>query len=69
MSRQHRRLSVALAVLTASAGAATAAPPATPPADWPAYNRTLAGDRYSPLEEITTENAGQLALSCVYTLP
>lgn len=23
-----------------------------PPNDWPVYNRSLAGDRYSPLDEI-----------------
>ena len=33
------------------------------------YNRTLAGDRYSPLDEITTANVGQLAVHCIYTLP
>jgi len=69
MSKHHRRLSGALLSLTACVGVATAAPPATQPADWPAYNRTLAGDRYSPLAQITTENAGQLELRCVYTLP
>jgi hypothetical protein len=26
-------------------------------ADWISYNRTLQGDRYSPLKEITTANA------------
>jgi alcohol dehydrogenase (cytochrome c) len=69
MSKHYQCLSVALLALVAGVGTATAAPPATQPADWPAYNRTLAGDRYSPLAQITTENAGQLELRCVYTLP
>ena len=69
MSKHHRRLSVALLALNACVAVATAAPPATQPADWPGYNRTLAGDRYSPLAQITTQNAGQLELRCVYTLP
>ena len=39
---------------TATASAAPAASPTdkTPPGDWPDYNRTLAGDRFSPLAEI-----------------
>jgi alcohol dehydrogenase (cytochrome c) len=69
MSKHHRRVSVALLALTVCVRVATAAPPVTPPADWPAYNRNLAGDRYSPLAQITTENAGQLELRCAYTLP
>ncbi|MGH8258760.1 MAG: pyrroloquinoline quinone-dependent dehydrogenase, partial [Steroidobacteraceae bacterium] len=51
---------------------ARAAPPAASSmraADWPAYNRTLAGDRYSPLAEITPANVGRLALRCAFTLP
>ena len=69
MSKHHRRLSIALLALTAGVGAASAAPHAPPPSDWPAYNRTLAGDRYSPLAQITPANVGQLVLRCVYTLP
>jgi alcohol dehydrogenase (cytochrome c) len=69
MSTHHFWLFVALAALAACAELASAAPPATQSADWPAYNRTLAADRYSPLAEITTANVGQLALRCAYTLP
>jgi alcohol dehydrogenase (cytochrome c) len=69
MSKHHRCLCGSLLALSACVGAATAAPPAVQPADWPAYNRTLAGDRYSPLTQLTTENAGQLQLHCAYTLP
>lgn len=38
-------------------------------ADWPAYNRTLAGDRFSPLDEIDRSNVAQLRAVCTYTLP
>jgi alcohol dehydrogenase (cytochrome c) len=69
MSNQPRWLLFALAGLAASLKVASAAPPAPPPADWPAYNRTLAGDRYSPLAQITTANVGQLTLRCAFTLP
>jgi len=48
-------------VLSACALPATVGSPAAPSAanagDWPSYNRTLAGDRFSPLAEITTTNA------------
>jgi alcohol dehydrogenase (cytochrome c) len=40
-----------------------------PPGDWPAYNRTLAGDRFSPLAEITAANVGGLTEVCHYQLP
>ncbi len=69
MPKHCGHLSVALAALVAGVGGANAAPSSTPPSDWPAYNRTLAGDRYSPLAEITPANVGQLKLRCVYTLP
>ncbi len=39
------------------------------PADWPAYNRTVAGDRYSPLARITRANVGNLEPVCTYQLP
>jgi alcohol dehydrogenase (cytochrome c) len=35
-------------------------------ADWPSYNRTRAGDRFSPLTQITTANASQLRPVCTY---
>jgi alcohol dehydrogenase (cytochrome c) len=69
MSKHHLGLFIALAALAARAEVTSAAPPAVPPSDWPAYNRTLAGDRYSPLAEITASNVGQLTLRCAYTLP
>lgn len=45
------------------------APDATVSSDWPGYNRTLAGDRFSPLSEINRENVAQLHSVCTYTLP
>ncbi|MEA2762973.1 MAG: hypothetical protein QOD47_2257, partial [Gemmatimonadaceae bacterium] len=41
----------------------------TNPGDWPTYNRTLAGDRYSPLSEINASNVAGLRTICAYTLP
>jgi alcohol dehydrogenase (cytochrome c) len=72
MAARTRRRYVAgfaLAALAACVEGASAAPATSHSADWPAYNRTLAGDRYSPLAEITTSNVGQLKLRCEYTLP
>ena len=71
---KHRYLIAALvaglsARLTAGLTAAGVEAPATQAGDWPEYNRTLAGDRYSPLAEITAANVGQLTLRCSYTLP
>jgi len=39
------------------------------PADWPAYNRTPAGDRFSPLAEIDRGNVARLQSICSYVLP
>jgi alcohol dehydrogenase (cytochrome c) len=39
------------------------------PGDWPAFNRTLAGDRFSPLAEIDRSSVGRLAIVCRYSLP
>jgi len=39
------------------------------PGDWPAYNRTLAGDRFSPLAEIDRGNVARLQSICSYALP
>jgi alcohol dehydrogenase (cytochrome c) len=49
--------------------AAAAPPAAVNPGDWPGYNRTLAGDRYSPLAEINAANVAGLRTICSYTLP
>jgi alcohol dehydrogenase (cytochrome c) len=54
-------------------GAGTSAPapeaPGVAAADWPSYNRTLAGDRFSPLDEIDRSNVAQLRVVCTYVLP
>jgi alcohol dehydrogenase (cytochrome c) len=39
------------------------------PGDWPAFNRTLAGDRFSPLAEIDRSNVARLDVVCRYSLP
>jgi alcohol dehydrogenase (cytochrome c) len=56
---------------SATSPAAAPAPeaPRVAAADWPAYNRTLAGDRFSPLDEIDRGNVAQLTVACTYTLP
>jgi alcohol dehydrogenase (cytochrome c) len=56
-----------------AAPAASRAPAAptdkTPPGDWPAYNRTLSGVRFSPLAQIDKSNVANLQSVCSYTLP
>ena len=34
--------------------------------EWPSYNRTPSSQRFSPLKQITTNNAGQLKVLCTY---
>ena len=34
--------------------------------DWPSYNRTLASERYSQLNQINTKNVEKLKVSCTY---
>lgn len=36
--------------------------------DWASYNRTLAGDRFSPLTDINRENVGTLVRKCEYAM-
>ncbi|MFM0289266.1 glucose/quinate/shikimate family membrane-bound PQQ-dependent dehydrogenase [Paraburkholderia megapolitana] len=49
---------------------ATGTPAANPngidPADWPAYGRTQEGTRYSPLQQITPENAKNLQVAWTF---
>jgi alcohol dehydrogenase (cytochrome c) len=59
----------AAAAAAPSAAAPISAGPAVEPEDWPSYNRTLAGDRFSPLDEINRGNVAQLRILCTYTLP
>ena len=37
-----------------------------PPSDWLTYNRTVQGDRYSPLDQITRSNVAGLRPVCTY---
>jgi PQQ-dependent dehydrogenase (methanol/ethanol family) len=38
------------------------------PGDWLTYNRTLQGDRYSPLSQINTANVSTLVPQCIFQL-
>jgi alcohol dehydrogenase (cytochrome c) len=49
-----------LATVTLFDGSTLAQTPAVSDSDWLTYNRTLEGDRYSPLKEINTANVSQL---------
>ncbi len=55
-----------------AAAAASASPPAdeawpnAAAGDWPSYNRTPSSQRFSPLNQITTKNVGQLKVLCTY---
>src|SRR5260221_5088114 len=50
-------------------GEMTAQSPTVPAGDWMTFNRTLAGDRFSPLSEINHDNVAHLRPLCAYTLP
>jgi alcohol dehydrogenase (cytochrome c) len=50
-------------------GGLTAQSPTVPAGDWVTFNRTLAGDRFSPLSEINRDNVARLRPVCTYTLP
>src|SRR6187200_3342998 len=52
---------------TRDASAATVAAPQL--ADWVTYNGPLAGDRFSPLKQITAANVSQLQQKCVFDTP
>jgi alcohol dehydrogenase (cytochrome c) len=75
LDHQTRRRGIALACWALVGGCARFASLGPSPdiqdtaADWPSYNRTLAGDRFSPLAEIDRSNVGQLRIACTYTLP
>ena len=61
----------ALAVVSCLRQPVSSSTPATNVAsgDWPSYNRTLPGDRYSPLGEIDGGNVSRLQSICTYALP
>ncbi len=70
MTTRHSLLSSsAFALLAAGALHAQTAPatePAVPDDDWPAYNRTLVGDRFAPQDAITPETVADLTELCRY---
>ena len=74
MSTRARRVLVA-ATLTAAAPIAACyrtthlTPDRISPGDWPAYGRTVAGDRFSPLAQIDRSNVARLQPVCSYDLP
>ena len=39
---------------------------AAAPSDWPSYNRTVNSDRFSPLDQITSANAGMMRVVCSF---
>lgn len=47
-------------------GAGVSAPAEAPDGEWPAYGRTQAGQRYSPLDQITPQNVGQIEKAWEY---
>jgi quinoprotein glucose dehydrogenase len=61
-----RTWGLALAGLTSLTASASAAEEPGP-GDWPAYGRTHLGDRHSPLDQITPENVGRLAVAWRYS--
>jgi alcohol dehydrogenase (cytochrome c) len=72
-----RRPNVAILVLALGAcgrisrtpSSTLSAVPSAAAGDWPTFNRTLAGDRFSPLAEIDRSNVSRLAVVCRYPLP
>ena len=58
-----------LAVLATLIAVTLPAQGRVPAGDWVTYNRTVAGDRFSPLTEITPANVSQLREICRYALP
>jgi len=72
--QQARRIALALVAVALLAcghqpAARTTNAPSAPVGDWPSYNRTLAGDRFSPLAEIDRSNVASMHMICTYTLP
>src|SRR6476661_6302480 len=72
-TRRLRTL-VSASVLLATGASASSGYQAVPQraadgSNWTTYNRTLAGDRYSPLAQIDRSNVARLDTLCSYTLP
>src|SRR5690348_7073286 len=60
---------LALLAACASTPHGSGALPRDDGSNWTTYNRTLAGDRFSPLAQIDRSNVSQLQTVCTYTLP
>jgi len=67
-TRIERRLAAPICTALVLVGFAplSAQSPASTANDWPTYNRTYAGDRYSPLTDITTANVARLRQVCTF---
>ena len=65
------RVAVSLSLILVAGCAAAPSPPAAQArsTDWVTYNGPLAGDRYSPLAQITTANVDQLRQVCAFDAP
>lgn len=61
-----RSASTVLAVGTLAAAAALSPAAQAADGDWPSYNRTLASERYSPLDEIRRDNVSNVETLCSY---
>src|SRR4051812_39315677 len=58
-----------LIVLAGTSGREGTMVAAAPVGDWPTYGGPLAGDRYSPLAQITTANVSRLRQVCAFDAP
>src|SRR4051812_9282445 len=56
-------------VASTATPASGVAPGDVAPGDWPTFNRTLAGNRFSPLAGIDRSNVARLGVVCRYALP
>lgn len=69
-ARSLVKLALGIAPLALSACAVTSTDAGmASDANWPSFNRTLAADRFSPLQEINRENVTGLVHKCEYPLP
>src|SRR5689334_12581844 len=59
----------AVGLLQSSRGDAQVPGQVSGSSDWPSYNRTLAGERYSPLATINRTNVARLKQVCSFVLP
>src|SRR5690349_9532829 len=57
-----------LTLTLALSGAVAPALAQTTAGDWPGYNRTLTGERFSPLKSITPANVAGMRQICVHDL-